>query len=56
MRIRWGKSQQNCLFHQDFIFTSMKFSLKPVSSNLGSPFFWYSAKGKAQSQNPTFLG
>lgn len=26
MRISWGKSQQNCLFHQEFIFTSVKFS------------------------------
>jgi hypothetical protein len=29
---------------------------KPVSSNFGLPFSWYSAKGKAESQNPTFLG
>jgi hypothetical protein len=28
----------------------------PVSSNFGLPFSWNSAKGKAESQNPTFLG
>jgi hypothetical protein len=51
-----GKITAKLFISSGFYIHISEIFTKPVSSNFGLPFAWYSAKGKAELQNPTFLG
>jgi len=51
-----GKITAKLFISSGFYIHISEISTKPVSSDFGLPFAWYSAKGKAELQNPTFLG
>jgi hypothetical protein len=52
-----GKIAAKLFISSGFYIHISEIFTKPVSSNFGLPFSWYSAKkGKAELQNPTFLG